>query len=452
MIFRLRLDQISVMTPSDVNGLKMKLIHKKKLNKLLAYLSENPPRPDRPSLPESSAPALASPQAPGGADASKAVKLPPSGIEPASEDSLDEEPSYASSPARSSNNSASRRGGSQDSNTGASDSSSSADFMAYMSVKQASSSTTGNGGAASINEGAESNSSSSLSDTSEFPGRKGGLSFNKNRRRTPREDRRATVRGLPASPPKLAAREDESSISPARSEEQRGRSREASPRGSRGSLTSPNRIQTKKQLRRESAPGIIEHDGIAPAEPVSTISPVSSVTNENIKKGAPTYSGGGGSGSGGGSSSSSSKPSRSRTAGKGGSAAPQSQSVQLASFSPSYGSPPKSPTKWQQQQQTLVAPRFDDDEEFALLSAKVSQRFSLSAQKLQRRPKAKPDFSLSEAIAEMEKKNTLLISAITTQTQRLDSTRADVEALEAKLVKRKDEQVRNLTMCLICPS
>ena len=34
------------MSPADCDNLKMKLIHKKKLSKMLTFLSENPPKPD----------------------------------------------------------------------------------------------------------------------------------------------------------------------------------------------------------------------------------------------------------------------------------------------------------------------------------------------------------------------------------------------------------------------
>jgi len=38
--------KISTMSPADCDNLKMKLIHKKKLSKMLTFLSENPPKPD----------------------------------------------------------------------------------------------------------------------------------------------------------------------------------------------------------------------------------------------------------------------------------------------------------------------------------------------------------------------------------------------------------------------
>ena len=101
--------------------------------------------------------------------------------------------------------------------------------------------------------------------------------------------------------------------------------------------------------------------------------------------------------------------------------------VHLAPFSSSYSSPSKvgSPSKWQSQQAAATALSYADEEAFVLLSAKLGKRFSLSAQK-QRRPKVKTDYSISEAVAEMEAKESLLVSAITTQTQRLDATRKSV--------------------------
>jgi hypothetical protein len=40
--------QIAAMNADDVENLKMKVIHKKKLTKMLAFLADNPPRPEVP--------------------------------------------------------------------------------------------------------------------------------------------------------------------------------------------------------------------------------------------------------------------------------------------------------------------------------------------------------------------------------------------------------------------
>ena len=123
--------------------------------------------------------------------------------------------------------------------------------------------------------------------------------------------------------------------------------------------------------------------------------------------------------------------------------------VHLAPFSSSYSSPSKvgSPSKWQSQQAAATALSYADEEAFVLLSAKLGKRFSLSAQK-QRRPKVKTDYSISEAVAEMEAKESLLVSAITTQTQRLDATRSELAVLEAAIVRADEAQVRDILIFL----
>lgn len=410
------------MTPADVNSLKMKLIHKKKLSKLLLYFTEHPPKPDRPSLPVSSAaaPVLASFPAP-----------PPSNNEAAAEDFLDEEPTYVSStyssisPARSSAQTYNaRHGESQESSSDASDSSGSADFFSFMNSRQPSSSSI-------INEGAETNSTSPGFESSGYAAKKAGLPMHKNRRRTPRDEKKGgAAHGMASTstPPKAAtvmseapiARDDDPSLSPPRAREQRGRSREASPRGgSHGSLTSPNRIQMKKQIGRELPPGMLAHAGTS----ANHAAPASPDISDEAKKKVTAHSSG----------SKSSRHSR--------------NNGQAVSSSSPYGtSPPESPSKWQQQMSggaPATPKKLDDD--FTLLSAKLSERFSLFAQKAQRRPKATPNYSTSAALAEMERKEGLLISSITTQTQRLDATRANVEALEAEIKEREEEQVSSKT-------